>query len=262
MMVNNLRSRPECCILAGMPDDHRVAAELAVEAGRRLRELRSRPGDAATLGREGDRIANEYLVGELRTRYPADSILSEESPDDERRLHASRVWMIDTLDGTREYSERDRTDWAVHVALWRAGSIEAAAVALPARAMVLQTGDPPVAVAKRPARPRMVVSRTRPAPFTAAVAEAVDAEVLPMGSAGAKTAAVLTGDAEIYLHGGGQYEWDSAAPAGVARASGLHVSRIDGSALVYNQRHPWIADLLICVPEHADALLSALARHS
>jgi 3'(2'), 5'-bisphosphate nucleotidase len=185
-------------------------------------------------------------------------VLSEEAVDDKARLGASRVWIIDPLDGTREYGE-GRSDWAVHVALTVDGAPVLGAVALPGMDLVLRSDAPPAYPAAN-TPPKMLVSRTRPAPQALQVAELMGAELLPMGSAGAKAMAVVRGEADIYLHAGGQYEWDSCAPVAVALAAGLHVSRIDGSPCVYNQENPYMPDLLICRPEFAALALKAVAE--
>ncbi len=238
-------------------NDHELAAHLAGEAGRMLMGVRaSRRHDGADLGRAGDREANALLVAAIRELRPEDGLLSEDVKDDPARLSKSRCWIIDPLDGTREYSE-GRSDWAVHVALAVDGVPTVGAVALPALGAILRTDElltPPTA----PGRPRMVVSRTRPGADSAKVAKALDAELIPMGSAGAKAMAVVRGEAEIYLHSGGQYEWDNCAPAAVALAHGLHASRADGSALVYNRPDPLLPDLLICRPEWTERVLGAL----
>jgi 3'(2'), 5'-bisphosphate nucleotidase len=195
----------------------------------------------------------------LREARPDDAVLSEEavqsvvSADHGRR----RVWIVDPLDGTREFSE-GRADFAVHVALVENGVPTVGAVALPADRLVLGTGAPPTVPARPPGRPRILVSRTRPPAEVAAVAAGLDAELVAMGSAGAKTMAVVRGEGEIYLHSGGQYEWDSAAPVAVALAAGLHATRLDGSTLVYDQPDPWLPDLLVCRPELAAEVLSIL----
>jgi len=242
-----------------LSDDHADAALLADEAGRLLIELRRRIGaeDAAAVKDEGDRRSHELLVARLGQLYPDDAVLSEEAVDDPARLGAARVWVIDPLDGTREFGEPPRTDWAVHVALVCAEAPVSGAVALPARGLVLSTGAPP-AVPPATGRPRLVVSRTRPPASTAALAEALGAELVPMGSAGAKAMAIVLGEADVYAHSGGQHEWDSAAPVAVAQASGLHCSRLDGSPLRYNQPDPWLPDLLICRPELAERVIAAL----
>ena len=242
-------------------DDDRLAAGLATEAGRRLLELRARGGDPDALRRDGDRRSHEFLAAELARLRPGDALLSEEGKDSPERLSARRVWIVDPLDGTREFGEPERTDWAVHVALWEAGELTAGAVALPAQDVTLSTADP------RPGRDpkassqtlRIVVSRTRPPEFTARLADQTGAVLLPLGSAGAKAAAVIRGEAEAYVHSGGQYEWDSAAPVAVAQAAGLHASRIDGSKLQYNQEPPSVPDILICQAELADMLLGAIS---
>src|SRR5215831_15726841 len=227
-------------------DDHVLARDLAGQAGQRLLELRARGGDPEVLRKAGDRLSHEFLVAALAGRRPGDVVLSEEGADNPARLGARRVWIVDPLDGTREFGELDRTDWAVHVALWEQGELTAGAVALPAQGMVLSTAEPVARQAPVPARPRFVVSRTRPPALSAALAGQLGADLVPLGSAGAKAAAVIRGEADAYVHSGGQYEWDSAAPVAVARAAGLHTSRIDGSPLAYNQAHPSLPDILIC----------------
>jgi 3'(2'), 5'-bisphosphate nucleotidase len=243
-----------------MPE-HRDAHRLARAAGHLLLRIRAQAASFADVGLEADRRSHELLVERLTTLYPCDAVLSEESAEDGRRFHADRVWIIDPLDGTLEYVQPGRRDWAVHVALVVSGRPVAAAVGLPAHGVVLSTGDPPVVPAP-PAgrRPRVVVSRTRPPAIAAEVAGALGAEVVPMGSAGAKAMAVVTGEVDVYVHDGGQYEWDSAAPVGVAAAAGLHTSRLDGSPLVYNNRSPWSPEILICRPELADTVLETVER--
>lgn len=239
--------------------DAQLASHLAEVAGRLLLEVRAAGLlPAKALGKAGDATANQFLCHALRELRPDDGLLSEEEKDNFDRLAASRVWIVDPVDGTREYGE-ERTDWAVHVALAIDGRPVHGAVALPGAGLVLRS-DQPGAVPPAPERLRMVVSRTRPAAEAMTVAAALDAEVIPMGSAGAKAMAVVLGQADIYLHTGGQYEWDSCAPAAVALAHGLHVSRIDGSALVYNQADTYMPDLLICRPQHAQTVLDLLAK--
>ena len=238
-------------------NDHDLAAHLAHVAGRILKEVRaSGLLSLKALGKAGDQTANQFLIHALAEQRPEDGLLSEESKDTEERLSKSRVWIIDPVDGTREYGE-DRTDWAVHFALTIDGKPEIGAVALPGLDMVLRSDQPqPLPPAGTPLR--MVVSRTRPAAEAVAVAEKLGAELVPMGSAGAKAMAIVRGEADIYLHSGGQYEWDSCAPAAVAQAYGLHISRIDGSPLVYNQKDVYMPDLLICRHEHAQPVLQIL----
>lgn len=236
-------------------DDTELAAYLAEAAGALVLEMRDTSALVAKeLGTAGDRTANQFLMRVLAEQRPDDGLLSEESKDTDARLSKSRVWIIDPVDGTREYSE-GRSDWAVHVALAIDGVPVIGAVALPALDLVLRT-DQPAIIPPAPEKLRMVVSRTRPAPEAVAVAEALGAELIPMGSAGAKAMAVVRGEADIYLHTGGQYEWDSCAPIAVAAAYGLHVSRVDGSPLVYNQRDVYMPDLLICRKEHAPRVLA------
>ena len=243
--------------------DAALAAEIAAEAGRLLLDLQaSRPDlTGKALGAEGDAESNRLILDRLRAARPGDAVLSEEAADDRARLSAARVWIVDPLDGTREYSERGRSDWAVHVALWEPeGGITAAAVAQPALDGALYSSDGPFpAPVGDGAAPVVLVSDSRPPAFARPVASAVGGVVRPMGSAGAKAMAVLRGDADAYLHAGGQWEWDSAAPVGVVLAAGLHASRIDGSPLLYNREHPYLPDLLICRPELAGPMLEAIA---
>lgn len=242
-------------------NDAELAAHLAADAGRILLEVReSGRHHGKDLGRAGDAEANAVLVAALRELRPDDGLLSEEEKDNPLRLGKDRVWIVDPVDGTREYGE-GRTDWAVHVALAVGGLAEIGAVALPGLGMVLRT-DRPQPLAQGAERPRMVVSRTRPAREAVAVCEAIGGELVPMGSAGAKAMAVVRGEAEIYLHTGGQYEWDSCAPVAVARAHGLHCSRVDGSPLVYNRADTYMPDLLICRPEWSKRVLEEVRRLS
>ncbi|WP_226697078.1 3'(2'),5'-bisphosphate nucleotidase CysQ [Qipengyuania flava] len=239
--------------------DAELAAHLAHVAGRILVEVRdSAMFSGKALGKAGDETANQFLVHALRQQRPEDGLLSEESKDTDERLSKERVWIVDPVDGTREYGEA-RTDWAVHVALCVNGRPEIGAVALPGLDLVLRT-DAPAELPEAAATPRMVVSRTRPTAEAVSVSGAIGAELVGMGSAGAKAMAVVRGEAEIYLHTGGQYEWDSAAPAAVALAHGLHASRIDGSPLTYNNRDTYMPDLLICRPEWAERVLAEVAK--
>jgi 3'(2'), 5'-bisphosphate nucleotidase len=284
------------------PADDLLARDLAVDAGQRLLSLRTEAAGAALAGaalggsavvgagapgvaaggagaplaagraadygaperlrRAGDLGSQQFLADALARYRPADAVLSEEAADDLGRLSASRVWIIDPLDGSREYGEPGRVDWAVHVALWEAGELTAGAVALPAQGIVLSTAEPPppptVPIAPD-GRIRLVVSRSRPPEFVQRLAGQLDAELVPLGSAGAKAAAVITGQVDAYVHSGGQHEWDSAAPVAVARAAGLHTSRIDGSALGYNSEQPWLPDILICPAQLAEQLLDAIS---
>jgi 3'(2'), 5'-bisphosphate nucleotidase len=242
-------------------DDDHLARDLAVVAGHRLVELRARGGAPDELRHAGDRLAHEFLTAELARLRPDDRVLSEEGADDPARLGADRVWIVDPLDGTREFGETGRTDWAVHVALWEraAGGLTAGAVALPAQDEVLSTVNPPSLLGDPPDKPlRIVVSRSRPASFLPRMAELAGADLVPLGSAGAKVAAVLLGEADGYVHAGGQYEWDSAAPVAVARAAGFHASRIDGSELSYNQPDLLMPDILVCPPTLTSLLLDAI----
>ncbi|UOR15606.1 3'(2'),5'-bisphosphate nucleotidase CysQ [Qipengyuania aquimaris] len=239
--------------------DAELAAHLAQVAGKILIEVRtSGMFEGKALGKAGDETANQFLCHAIRQQRPDDGLLSEEEKDNAARLDKERVWIVDPVDGTREYGEA-RSDWAVHVALCVNGRPETGAVALPGLDTVLRT-DAPIDVPAAAERPRMVVSRTRPAKEAVSVAETIGAELVGMGSAGAKAMAVVRGEAEIYLHTGGQYEWDSAAPAAVALAHGMHASRIDGSPLTYNQADTYMPDLLICRPEWAERVLAEVAK--
>nr|WP_229784375.1 inositol monophosphatase family protein [Pilimelia anulata] len=234
-------------------------------AGERLLDLRHVRGfaDPAALRDAADRQAHHVLRGELARLRPGDAVLSEEDEDARGaaaadRRTADRVWIVDPLDGTREYGEQGRTDWAVHVALWERGrGLTAGAVALPARELVLGTDATAAPPAAGPLR--IAVSRSRPPGFVSSLLDRVGGVAVPLGSAGVKVCAVVTGDADAYVHAGGQYEWDSAAPVAVAAAAGLHCSRVDGTPLEYNRDHPSLPDLLVCRPELADQLLGALA---
>jgi 3'(2'), 5'-bisphosphate nucleotidase len=277
-------------------DDHALAHDLAERAGRLLLDLRAQGGDPAALKDAGDRSSHEFLMAELAKARPADAVLSEEGIDNKARLTADRVWIVDPLDGTREFGEQGRSDWAVHVALWERaaegasasgnagaageqGELTAGAVALPAQGTTLSTlnaaerpdrrGDssrpsagepdgtsPSGSGAQRPLR--MVVSRTRASQLVKDVAALLQADLVPCGSAGAKAATVIQGENDVYLHSGGFYEWDTAAPVAVARAAGLHVSRIDGSAVAYNQDNPYLPDILVCRPAVAGRVLNAI----
>jgi 3'(2'), 5'-bisphosphate nucleotidase len=296
-------------------DDHDLARELAVEAGRRLVQLRRRGGEPDVLRKAGDRLSHEFLTAELAARRPGDAVLSEEGADDPARLAAGRVWIVDPLDGTREFGEPGRTDWAVHVALWErsdvsySGDLAAGVVALPAQDKVLSTALRPSAEphgchnhvalattlsqpcgwdgveasagsgnvaaegtcetdeaggatkqAERGPRVRIVVSRSRAPRLVYGISDLIGAELVPLGSAGAKVAAVVYGDADAYVHAGGFYEWDTAAPVAVARAAGFHASRIDGSPLAYNQADLKMPDILVCRPALAGTLLQAIRK--
>lgn len=237
--------------------DHELAARLATEAGELLLKVREEFADADAKDRKaaGDKRSHDFLMAALAEHRPGDAVLSEEGADDLIRLTSERVWIVDPLDGTREFSELGRTDWAVHVALWEGGELVAGAVALPAQGVTLAT--PTVeAPAASLGPPRVVVSRTRPPAVALAVRDALGGVLVEMGSAGAKVASVVQGISDVYVHAGGQYEWDSAAPVAVARAAGLFTSRIDGSPLVYNQSDVSLPDLIVCRPELADAVLT------
>jgi 3'(2'), 5'-bisphosphate nucleotidase len=250
--------------------DAALAAELAADAGKLLLTVRDEVGFDRPwrLGDAGDQHANTLILDRLRSARPDDAVLSEEAPDDLARLHADRVWIVDPLDGTREFSTPGRDDWAVHIALWqrdadgRAG-ITDAAVALPARGNVVYRTDtvrPGAALTGAPKTVRVAVSASRAPAILRRIRQTVAIEAVPIGSAGAKAMAVVRGDVDAYLHAGGQWEWDSAAPAGVVAAAGMHASRLDGSPLRYNQPDPYLPDLLMCRLDVAEPLLAAIRQ--
>ena len=247
-----------------MPTDHEVAADVATRAGAMLLTLREgADGGSAhdwwSLRDEGDWSAHQFILDALHTLRPGDKVLSEEGVEDRTRMGAERVWIVDPLDGTREFGEPGRTDWAVHVALVDVDGVPiAGAVALPAIGVTLSTDPPPPPPPSHDGPPRVIVSRSRPPAAALRIAEALGADLIAMGSAGAKAMAVVLGHADVYCHAGGQYEWDNCAPAAVAMAAGLHASRIDGRPLVYNQSDPWLPDLLICRQELVTASMAAI----
>jgi 3'(2'), 5'-bisphosphate nucleotidase len=245
--------------MSDYPSDDALAQHLADHAGKLLLDLqRSKIFDGKSLGAEGDRIANDFLMNALRAHRPNDAILCEEETDSTARLTSKRVWIIDPLDGTREYGE-SRTDWAVHVALAIDGVATIGAVALPGLSLTL-TSKKPLPMPRTNTPLKMLVSRTRPAAEAIHVSQMLGAELLPMGSAGAKAMAVLRGEADIYLHTGGQYEWDNCAPVAVAQGAGFHCSRIDGGPLIYNCSNPYLPDLLICKKELAPQILKIIVK--
>jgi 3'(2'), 5'-bisphosphate nucleotidase len=252
-------------------DDHAFAAWAATVAGELLTEVRTQGLEGRELKDAGDKAAHDLLMAICAEHRPDDAVMSEESTEsisNAGRLSADRVWIIDPLDGTREFSEPPRDDWAVHVALWARGAgdgtapgeLVAGAVAQPGLGQTFDTGNPPVVPGSTSARPRIAVSRTRPPEFVEALAQEIDAELVPMGSAGAKVISVVRNVSDAYVHAGGQYEWDSAAPVAVARAAGLHTSRIDGSPLVYNREDVLLPDLIVCRPELAKSILEFVAE--
>jgi 3'(2'), 5'-bisphosphate nucleotidase len=247
--------------LGDASDDHRLAAWLATVAGERLLEVREEGLEGRALKDAGDLAAHELLMTLLRRHRPSDAVLSEEGKDDPIRLRSSRVWIVDPLDGTREFSEPPRDDWAVHVALWQDGELIAGAVAQPGLGETFSTGEPPQVPPRSLTRPRIAVSRTRPPAFVQSLAERLDADLVPMGSAGAKVISVVRDVSDAYVHAGGQYEWDSAAPVAVARAAGLFTSRVDGSPLIYNRADPTLPDLIVCRPELGPRIVALLAQH-
>lgn len=246
-------------------DDHEFAAWAATRAGELLTQVRDTGLEGKELKDAGDLASHELLMSLLAEHRPDDAVLSEEEHRGTAsrldRRTASRVWIIDPLDGTREFSEPPRDDWAVHVALWQDGDLVAGAVAQPGLGITFRTGSSVTLPPRAGTRPRLVVSRTRPPAFMDGLVAVLDAELVPMGSAGAKAMAVVRGVSDAYVHAGGQYEWDSAAPVAVARGAGLFTSRIDGSPLTYNHEDPTLPDLIICRPELAEPILGYLAAN-
>ena len=249
--------------------DHELASTLATSAGALLVEVQAElvaaGVDSQTLKDEGDKRSHDYLMALLAEHRPNDAVLSEEGPEDGPegrhnldRLTADRIWIIDPLDGTREFGEPPRTDWAVHVALVEQGKPTAGAVALPGLNITLDTAHPPLLPDNAPDAPRIICSRTRPGPAAELLADVLGGELIYMGSAGAKAMAVVRGEADIYAHTGGQFEWDSCAPVAVAVFAGLHATRLDGSPLQYNCEDPYLPDLLICRQELAQPVLTTL----
>ncbi len=248
--------------MSATPDDHALAAKLAEDTGKLLMELRQQmvaeDADSSALKDAGDLAAHRFIMETLTAERPDDAVLSEEGADRRERLTAERTWIVDPLDGTREFSEPPRVDWAVHIALVMAGVPVAGAVALPAAGTTLGTDPAPTLPEAPGPTPRVIVSRTRRPPAAVSLAQELNAEYIEMGSAGAKAMAVVQGEADIYAHSGGQYEWDSCAPVAVATAAGLHCSRLDGTPLVYNNEDVYLPDLLICRAEWADRCLAIL----
>jgi 3'(2'), 5'-bisphosphate nucleotidase len=246
-------------------NDHLFAAWAATVAGDLLLQVRGGGLEGKELKDAGDLASHELLMKIFAEHRPDDAVLSEEehrgTSGVHDRLQARRVWIIDPVDGTREYSEPPRDDWAVHVALWQDGDLVAGAVAQPGLGTTFHTGQPPVVPARTAPKPRIAVSRTRPPAFVEALAEEIGAELVPMGSAGAKVISVARDVTDAYVHAGGQYEWDSAAPVAVARSAGLFTSRIDGSPLRYNQPDVLLPDLVVCRPELAEPILAFVRRH-
>ena len=244
-----------------LSDDHAFAAWLATVAGDRLERVRESGLEGRELKDAGDQASHDLLMALLDEHRADDAVLSEEGRDDVGRTSATRVWIVDPLDGTREFSEPPRDDWAVHVALWADGDLVAGAVAQPGLGETFSTGAPPALPPSTAARPRIAVSRTRPPAFVEELATELDAELVPMGSAGAKVISVVRDVSDAYVHAGGQYEWDSAAPVAVARAAGLFTSRVDGSPLEYNRLDPMLPDLIVARPELADRIVRFVAAH-
>ena len=242
--------------------DQQLASRVATEAGVMLVDLRDELVAEGVhywdLKDEGDVAGHRYIMSALMAARPDDVILSEEAADNRRRLNAERVWIIDPIDGTNEFAEHPRHDWAIHIALWESGEITAASVALPTLGITFDASPAAVVPPSTREKPLLVTSRSRNPYCAVMVANALGCDVARLGSAGAKAMAIVMGEADIYVHDGGMYQWDSAAPVAVARAAGLHTSRVDGSPLIYNDEDTWLPDLIICRPELAEPVLTAL----
>jgi 3'(2'), 5'-bisphosphate nucleotidase len=242
--------------------DQQLASRIATQAGVMLVELRDELAIEGIhywdLKDEGDVAGHRYIMDALTQARPEDVILSEEAADNRRRLSAERVWIIDPIDGTNEFAEPPRYDWAIHIALWEKGKLTVGSVALPTLGITFDADPAPIVPPSTRERPLLVTSRTRNPYCAVKVANALGCDVARLGSAGAKAMAVVMGEADIYVHDGGMYQWDSAAPSAVAAAAGLHVSRTDGSPLIYNEESLWLPDFLVCRPEFAEAALRAL----
>ncbi|MEY3071440.1 MAG: hypothetical protein RL473_1547 [Actinomycetota bacterium] len=242
--------------------DQQLASRVATEAGAMLVELRDELVSEGIhywdLKDEGDVAGHRYIMSALTAARPDDVILSEEAADNRKRLSAERVWIIDPIDGTSEFAEHPRHDWAIHIALWESGELTAASVALPTLGITFDASPAAVVPPSTRTKPLLVTSRSRNPYCAVMVANALGCDVARLGSAGAKAMAVVMGEADIYVHDGGMYQWDSAAPSAVAKAAGLHVSRIDGSPLKYNQESLWLPDFLVCRTELAEPALKAL----
>ncbi len=238
-------------------DDARLTYLLAQGTGDILKGVRTVGVlRGRNLGDAGDDLAQNWIARVLEQHRPDDGVLSEEAADNAERLGKDRVWIIDPLDGTKEFAT-GRQDWAVHISLVENGVPTHAAVALPDLGVVFRS-DEARAVSGPYAR-KIVRSHNRPPQVAEHVAEKLGFENVGLGSAGAKAMHVLLGDYDAYIHAGGQYEWDSAAPVGVAKAAGLHCSRLDGRELTYNNKDTYLPDLLICRPELADEILELTA---
>ena len=248
-------------------DDHLLAANLAESAGRMLVDCRSGAAGqllgGSSLAHEGDQRAHLHLLTRLQEARPDDAVLSEEGADDAQRLDSSRLWVIDPLDGSRDYGFGN-DEWAVHVGLVEDGKIVAGAVALSALDLLFHTGEgegPACAVDENNPnrRPVIVTARSRVNAEGMLLAHELGADVFACGSAGVKAMLVVNGTADAYVHASPLYEWDVCAPAAVAQSAGLHVSDAAGDPLVFNQARPVVNSFLVCRPELVDDILSALS---
>jgi len=221
--------------------DSALAARLAVQAGHllvRIRDELTRAGAPAWHVMDaGDLASHRFIAQELAAVRPDDAVLSEEGLEDARRFNADRVWIVDPLDGTSEFGEPGRADWAVHIALWDADHLAAGAVSIPALDLIFCTDPAPVLPQPQRARPILVTSRTRNPYVAVVVANALDAEPVRLGSAGAKAMAVVAGDADIYVHDGGMY-------SGTLRH--LQQSRSPPACMsAESMAHPWCSTIAI-----------------
>ncbi len=253
--------------------DRQLALDVSEKAAQNLLRIRREGFLKGESGRAlsdvGDRISEEIIRSMIESERPDDAILSEEQmTEDQRRFYAERVWIIDPLDGSREFGTEANADWAIHVALWNRsqsdtngfheGKIALSVVTIPATGETYtsfwtQKRDYDI---ETPIR--IVVSNTRAPEWLSDLGAYLNVTLLPRGSAGVKAMEVVAGRADAYVHSGGQYEWDSAAPVGVSLAAGLHASRLDGTPLRYNQPDPYLPDLVICKKTLAPLLLEAI----
>ena len=253
--------------------DLAFAMEAARSAGKRGLGLREAGRwEGKTLADIGDQAADGFLQGFVRGRYPEDGLLSEETADSPERLGRERTWIVDPLDGTKEYSQ-GRADWAVHVALTVGGTCALAAVALPSEGRVLwgvalegqeRGGDDGggtlvSGASESPSKPRVMVSRSHTPPWVETFAGSLGATLVPCGSAGFKVSRLLAGEGDIYVHKIGLKECDTCAPETVARALGWHVCRLRGEEHRYNRADPKNHELVVCRPTWRDRVLEAIA---
>jgi 3'(2'), 5'-bisphosphate nucleotidase len=255
-----------------LTEDLALARDLAARTGARAIDLARRGRwSGRTLAELGDNAADGFLCGWLAAVRPNDAILSEETTDSRARLTAERVWIVDPIDGSKEYGSGGN-EWAVQVALWVRGRLALGALALSGDGPVLAgiCGDsddtlggeatPVRGTTPEPSRPRIIVSKNHTPKWAPDFAERLGGTIVTASGVGYKVARVLLGAADVYVHEGSikLYEWDTAAPEAVARAFGWNVSGLDGGELVYNRVPPTTGDFLVCRPASKTRCLEAL----